>query len=48
MYKKTFEKDELIIRYGNYYPLINILNVGDMGSEYYILDKGDVEILVYK
>ena len=22
--------------------------IGDMGSEYYILDKGNVEILVYK
>lgn len=35
MFKKPFEKGDLIIKYG------------DLGSEYFILDKGRVEVLVY-
>jgi CRP-like cAMP-binding protein len=36
MYPKTFEKDE------------NIITYGDLGQEYFILEQGEVEILVYK
>jgi signal-transduction protein with cAMP-binding, CBS, and nucleotidyltransferase domain len=36
MYLKTFLKDESIIRFG------------DLGSEYFILEKGHVEVIVYK
>jgi hypothetical protein len=35
MYHKKFEKDEKIINYG------------DIGTEYYILEKGVVEVIVY-
>ena len=36
MYPKTFEKGD------------NIITYGDMGQEYFILEQGEVEILVYK
>lgn len=36
MYPKSFKKDEYIIKFG------------DIGSEYYILNKGNVEVTVYK
>lgn len=36
MYKKSYVRNDQIIRYG------------DVGHEYYILDKGVVEIIVYK
>jgi cAMP-dependent protein kinase regulator len=36
MYKKTYVRNDLIIKYG------------DIGHEYYVLDKGVVEVIVYK
>jgi len=36
MYLKKYSRNELIIKYG------------DLGHEYYILDKGQVEVIVYK
>lgn len=36
MYKKQYYKDDCIIQYG------------DLGSEYYVLEKGNVEVIVYK
>lgn len=36
MTKKTFDKGELIIKYG------------DMGMSYYVLAKGNVKVTVYK
>jgi signal-transduction protein with cAMP-binding, CBS, and nucleotidyltransferase domain len=36
MYQKQYVKGDFIIRYG------------DMGSEYYVLEKGNVEVIVYK
>lgn len=36
MFKKSFVRNDLIIKYG------------DLGHEYYVLDKGVVEVIVYK
>lgn len=36
MYQRKFEFNDMIIRYG------------DLGQEYFILDKGHVEVIVYK
>ncbi len=36
MFLKSFERNDLIIKYG------------DLGHEYFLLDKGHVEVIVYK
>lgn len=36
MFQKSYVRNDIIIRYG------------DLGSEYYVLDKGVVEVIVYK
>ena len=36
MYLKTFQRNDMIIRYG------------DQGNEYFILDSGVIEVLVYQ